>query len=166
MCADAAVLTDYQIFSYEANDLSKGWEITAAYLWPKDMRAEIGGSDGHLANAACLATDVCNYTQANDITNASDNRQCGWIQQGYQMRHSSTADFLGTAGGPPVPSAFILDPQTIVSTNLYLNFTSINDFTTNPDREWCYMVILKPKKMNPSDSILQIIKSTAQDVSN
>ena len=56
--ADNAILTDKQIFIYEAGDLTKGWEVDSAYIWPRDTRAEIGSADGQYQTNVSLATST------------------------------------------------------------------------------------------------------------
>lgn len=165
---DNALQADQQIFSYEANDLTRGWEIVSCYIWPKDTRAEIGSADGQWQACFSIATDTIDRAGLTftDICDAQDNRQCGWLQCGYQMRASSVADFLANSGNPPNPAKFVLDPQTIVVSSLYLNCYSTSDSSTSPSRLWNYMVVLKPKKMSPMATILHIIKGKGQDVSN
>jgi hypothetical protein len=151
---DNAILTDKQIFIYEAGDLTKGWEVDSAYIWPRDTRAEIG------------TADEINATQFDQVSNAADNRQMGWCNAGYQLRSSSVGDFLANSGNPPNPASFTLDPQHIVKKGLWLNFCSTSDSTTSPPRLWNYLVVLKPRKLSTSEAILHLIKNVAQDVDN
>ena len=65
---DNAILTDKQIFIYEAGDLTKGWEVESAFIWPRDTRAEIGTADGQYQANASLATDTINATQFDSIS--------------------------------------------------------------------------------------------------
>lgn len=165
---DNALRADQQIFSYEANDLTRGWEIVSCYVWPKDTRAAIGSSDGHFEACFSIATDTIDRAGLTfvDICDAEDNRQCGWLQSGFNIRDSTVGDFLSNAGNGPLPDRFVLDPQTVVVSSLYLNCYSTSDSSTSPSREWNYMVVLKPKKMSPMATILHIIKGKGQDVSN
>jgi len=163
---DNAILTDEQIFIYEAGDLTKGWEVESAFIWPRDTRAEIGSSDGQYQANASLATDTINATQFDTISDASDNRQMGWCNAGYQLRSSSVGDFLANSGNPANPAAFVLDPQHIVKKGLWLNFCTTSDSSTSPARKWNYLVVLRPKKLTASEAILHLIKNVAQDVDN
>jgi hypothetical protein len=165
---DNALQADQQIFSHESNDLTRGWEIISAYVWPKDTRAEIGSADGQFQACFSLATDTINRAGLTftDICDAGDNRQVGWLQAGYQLRASAVADFLANSGNPANPAKFVLDPQTVVTNGLWLNCYSTSDSSTSPAREWNYMVVLKPKKLAPMVTILQMIKTRGQDVDN
>lgn len=164
---DNALRADQQVFSYEANDLTRGWEIVAAYIWLKDVRADIGTSDGQWQACFSLATDTIDRAGLTftDICDATDNRQCGWMECGFQMR-AAGSDFLANSGNPPTPTAMVLDPQTVVTSSLYVNCYSTSESTTSPSRLWNYMIVLKPKKLHPMETILHLIKGKGQDVSN
>jgi hypothetical protein len=168
--ADSALIEDHQIFSYEANDLTRGWELVRAYCWPRTTRADTGSTNGQFQACFSIATDtiglVGEAVPFPDVCNADDNRQCGWLQAGYQRRISGVEDFLANSGNGPNPAEFVLDPQTVVVSSLYLNGYTTSDSTSNPPRKWNYMVVLRPKKMNPMQTILHIIKGKGQDVNN
>lgn len=165
---DNALAADQKIFSHESNDLTRGWEILEAYVWPKDTRAAIGAADGQYQACFSIATDTIDRAGLTftDICDASDNRQVGWCQAGYQLRDSSVSDFLANSGNSPNPAKFVLDPQTVVTHGLWINSYSTSDSSTSPSREWNYMIILKPKKLAPMVTILQMIKTRGQDVTN
>jgi len=163
---DNARIVDEQVFQYEANDLTRGWEIERAYMWPRTTRAETGADNGQYQAVFTLATDTIGNVGFDEISNAQDNRQCGWLQAGYQRRQSAVADFLANSGNSPNPAEFVLDPQTVVTSSLYLNGYTTSDSSTSPTRQWNYMVVLKPKKMQPMQTILHIIKGKGQDVTN
>lgn len=161
-----AELANTRIFEYEANDLTKGWEVVDAYIWPKDTRAITGAAHGHLQLCASLLTDNARYTDFADACNAADNRQIAWLQSGYLMRDISSDDFLSNGSNPPNPAKFTIDPQHIAVNGLWIQAYATSDSTTNPTREWNYMVVLKPKKLDPKETILHFIKNVAQDIVN
>jgi len=163
--ADNARITDHQVFIYEANDLTRGWIVKGAYVWPKTTRASIGTADGQFQLCASIATDTIGSAGFDEICDATDNRQIGWIGSGYQMRASSD-DFLANSGNPSSPDAFTIDPEHVVSNGLWINAYSTTDSSTSPTREWNYMIILQPKKMDPKETILHLIKNFAQDIDN
>jgi len=163
---DNARIVDEQVFQYEANDLTRGWEIERAYMWPRTTRAETEPDNGQSQAVFTLATDTISTVGFDEISNAQDNRQCGLLQAGYQRRQSAVADFLANSGNGPNPAEFVLDPQTIVTSSLYLNGYTTSDSSTSPTRQWNYMIVLKPKKMQPMQTILHIIKGKGQDVDN
>jgi len=162
---DNARMVDHEIFSYEANDLTRGWEIESAHVWVRESRAATGSASGMLQATFSLATDLVGTLGFEDLCSAEDNRMCGWIQAGYRRRDSPVNDFITNQGGA-WPASFIIDPQTVVVSSLYINGATISDSSTSPSRLWNYMVVLKPRKMQPMQTILHIIKGKAQDVDN
>lgn len=167
---DNAQMVNHQVFTYEANDLTRGWEVMEAYVWPSTVRAETGADNGQFQACFSLATDTIAHIDGSPLTfpeivNAEDNRQCGWLLTGWQRRQSVVADFLSN-GGSSWKANFLLDPQTIVTASLYLNGYTTTDSSSSPSRVWNYMVVLKPKKMQPMQTILHIIKGKGQDVTN
>ena len=163
---DNARSTDNQIFRYEANDLTRGWILKEAYFWPSTYRAGIGSSDGQYQINASLATDKIGSAGFDEIMDASDNRQVAFMAAGFQLRDGPVSDFLSNSGNGPYPSAFVIDPETIVANGLYLNAYSTSESSTSPTRTWNYLVVLEPKKLDPKQTILHLIKNYAQDVEN
>lgn len=167
MTDNEPAVVDKEVFIYEAGELSKGWEIERAYLWPKTTRASIGTSDGQFQVCASLATDKSYSLDFETISNAADSRQIAWCNSGYQLRAAGTdEDFLANSGNNPNPAEFVIDPQSIVKKGLWLNAFATSDSATEPTRDWNYMIILRPKKLSSQEAILHLIKNVAQDVSN
>lgn len=166
-CDDNAVVVDQRIFQYDAVDLTKGWKVKEAWIWPKTIRAVTGTGDGQLTLAGSLATDSgISDSSFGPQMDAADNRQIGWLNVSYQFRDANT-DFLArNNGGFTEGNRLLIDPNTIVATGLYINMYVSSDNTNSPSRDYNYVVILEEKKMQESETILQIIKSTAQDVDN
>lgn len=152
-----------KIFTYEAADMTRGWEIESAYCFPQDIR-ETYANDGQFVAQHTLLTDVAAYTNFDQITDVTDNRQCGWLITGWVGRDGNFITNNGAAMSEG--SRFVLDPHTIVVNQLWIYSTSINDTGSSPSRTWNYLVILKPIKMKPEQTILQIVKGTGQNVSN
>ena len=151
------------IFTYEAQDMTKGWEISHAYIFPETIRGTYTSS-GQSVYQFTLLTDRAAYTDFGQITNVTDNRQCGWNIQGWVAR---AGNFIANNGAPLVQaSQFVLDPHTIVVNQLWIYSESITDGGASPSRTWNYLVVLKPKKMRPEQTILQIVKGTGQNVTN
>ena len=169
--ADNAISADTQVFSYEANDLTRGWVVEAAYMWPTTTRAGTGSAHGQFQLVASIATDTITPIDPTDLTadmisTAEDNRQIGWLGAGYQRRESSVSDFLANSGNSPNPAAFTIDPEHIIAKGVWLNMFTTSDSTTSPTRDWSYMVVLRPKKLDPKETILHLIKNVAQDITN
>lgn len=164
---DNAMSADNEIFLYEANDLTRGWVVEAAYLWPVSIRAGHGNVNGQMMVAASIATDTITPADPTDldfdqICNASDNRQIGFLNSGYQMR-SGGGDFIANSGNPAGPVPFVIDAEHIVANGLWINAYSTTDSSTSPARDWNYMVVLRPKRLDPKETILHLIKNVAQD---
>lgn len=163
---DNARITDQQIFTYEGVDLTRGWEVEKAYIWCTSQRGA-NVSDGQMQCAASIATDTIGSVGFDAICDSNDNRQIGWCTWGYQTRSGSGAsDFIAHSGNPSGPVPFVLDPEHVVTQALYLNHYSTTEDTDATSREWSYLVVLRPKKLDPARAILYRIKNVAQDVSN
>ena len=158
--------TDIQVFTYEAGDLTKEWEVDSAYIWPSTTSFTSAVTTDHQFQICCsLATDESGSIGFDAICNAGDNRQMGWCQSGYQYRSGNT-DFLANSGNDPNPAEFTLDPQHIVKNGLWLNVATYSEVDETVERTWNYMIILKPKKLTASEAILHLIKNVAQDIDN
>lgn len=164
--ADNARITDHEIFRYEANDLTRGWIVEAVYIWPATLRAPMTGGDGGYQLSSSIATDLIGSASFDGICDASDNRQIAWCQAGWTHRESAVTDFISNSRNPPAPCPYVVDPEHVVANGLWLNMYTTSDYSEGNDREWCYMVILKAKKMDPKETILHLIKNVAQDVVN
>ena len=163
---DNAQVVNHQIFSYEANDLTRGWIVEAAYIWPSTTRVSVGAHGGFQA-VATLTTDTLVDTGGfDDKSDASDNRQIGWCNSGYLVRDSAVTDFLSNQSNPPNPAPFVIDPEHVVAQALYLQFYTTSDQSVGAERDWNYMVILRAKKLDPKETILHLIKNVAQDITN
>ena len=73
---DNARTLDNQVFSYEANNLTRGWKVKSFYVWPATIRAETGTGDGQFMICATLATDSVAGTAPSfdEISSVADNR--------------------------------------------------------------------------------------------
>lgn len=164
--ADNALGPHFEILRYESPDRTKAWKIREAYLWPSQVYEEIGSSDGQYCLTAHLATDAWTMTAFDELMVASDNRQCGWCYKQFVIRHDSSGDMLVPANPGGIMPEFLLDPDTTVSTNLYLAFSGKSEFTTSPSREWNYMVVLEEIHVEPAESVFLQIKGMGQQISN
>jgi len=160
--ADNAIYQE-NIFDYVSPDRKKGWKVDRAYFWPLTTRAEIGGSDGQYNAEMNLATDEMRVTAFDAIMDCSDNRLCGFGASGFSIRNGGPSDFLAYQSLNMLPELTI-DPDVIVTKELWLNFQSTSESSTSPTREWCYMVVLKEVKLTPSESLFQQIKGMGQSV--
>ncbi|MBT6684041.1 MAG: hypothetical protein HOB55_04180 [Euryarchaeota archaeon] len=154
-----------QIFSYEANNLTRGWKVKNFYWWPASLRGETGTADGQFMIAATLYTDSTGSMGFDDISGVADNRAIAWVQRGYNRRNSAVADFITTPTGLEDNRA-LLDPDHIVNNALFINAYSTSDSSTSPERIYNYYVELEEIKLTPAQAILSIIKGKAQDIDN
>ena len=161
--ADNARLNDYQVFTYEAGDLTRAWIVKEFYLWPRDFRAQGTTSDGQFLVCASLATDVIGSTGFDEILNVDDNRQIGWLAKGYNLRNASS-DFIAGPTGITPDNAALLDPDHVINNELFINLYTTSDDTNSATRRWNYLVILEPKKISPVEAILQLVKGKAQNI--
>lgn len=164
--ADNAIYQQ-NIFDYVSPDRKKGWKVDRAYFWPLTTRAEAGGSDGQMTAEMNLATDTLGRNGAADfvsIMDCSDNRLCAFGASGFSLRQGSgPSDFLAYQSLNMLPELTV-DPDVIVTKELWINFQSTTESGVSPTREWCYMVVLKEVKLTPSESLFQQIKGMGQDV--
>ena len=154
----------HRIFSYEDNDLTKGWRIKEAYVWCSTVRADFGDDLGQFLMQTALHTDsgldMADWGQ----WGAFDNRIIGWSNQSFNER---AGNFLSNVGSSfSTATRMIVDPNHVVARDLFLSFQSRSDGADAPVLDWSYMIVLEPMKMNPSETILSIIKSVAQDIDN
>jgi hypothetical protein len=162
--ADNANGQHENIFDYVSPDRSRGWKIKEAWIFPKSLRAEIGGSDGQLVCQAHLATDTWTIAAFDEAVDVTDNRQCAWSTNQYVLR-AAGSDFIAPANGIPDCGRFVCDPDTIIVKELYIAATISSESTTSPTREWNYLIILEELSISPSESIMQQVKGIGQDVS-
>lgn len=160
--ADNALYTE-NIFDYVSPDRKKGWKVDRAYFWPLTTRAEIGGSDGQYNAEMNLATDEMRVISFDSIMDCSDNRLCAFGASGFSIRNGGPSDFLAYQSLNMLPELTV-DPDVIVTKELWINFQSTSESSTSPTRQWCYMVVLKEVKLTPSESLFQQIKGMGQDV--
>lgn len=160
--ADNAIFQQ-NIFDYVSPDRTKAWMIDGAFFWPITTRKEIGGSDGQYNASMSLSTDQIEITAFDLIMDPSDNRTCAWGASGFSIRHGGPSDFLAYQSLNRC-AELLVDPDVLVSKELHLNFQSTSESSTSPTREWGYMIVLKERKVTPSQSLFQQIKGMGQDV--
>ena len=161
---DALGPSPHQIFSYEDNALTKGWKVREAYVWPASVRLAFGSGTGQFLMQSVLHTDTGLDMSDWGKWGAFDNRIIGWNNTTFQER---AGNFPSNNASSFVPaSQMILDPDHVIARELYVSFQSQSDGGDSPPMEWNYLVVLEPMKLTPSETILSIIKSVAQDIDN
>lgn len=156
------ITRDNLIFQYESHDRTRGWRVTEAYLWPASSTTSVVGDDMQNIRAI-LATDQLGRITDN-LLDISDTRKFGFLNQQYLLRNATT-DFQTPNGQSIRDSAFLIDPDTIITNAVYLTVKSFEDGVATNVRNWSYLVIMKPLKISPEESILQQLKGIGQDVS-
>jgi hypothetical protein len=159
-----AITAPLKIFSYEDNDLTRGWKIKQAYVWLSSVREDFGSSTGQFLMQSVLHTDTGLDVSTWGKWGAFDNRIIGWNNQSANERAGNFASNTGSSF--KTQTELILDPNHVVCRDLFLSFQSQSDGGDSPGMEWSYMVVLEPMKLTPSETILSIIKSVAQDIDN
>lgn len=163
--ADNAILSNHQVFTYEAGDLTRAWKVKAFYIWPADIRGAIGSADGQYMMAANIATDVTPGSAFTPISDCTDIRQIGWMQRGYNLRDDAN-DFINAHTGLVTDSQGLIDPDHVINNELFINAYTTSSSSVAFSRKWNYMVVLDAIKISPTQAILQLIKGKAQDISN
>lgn len=161
--ADNSRSLNNKIFEYESNDLTRAWKVTKFLMWPADVRANIGTTEGQMNFVGTLSTDSVGSIPFNDISSVADNRFIGWIQRGFNVRNESTDDFLAAPTGMEASYGYV-DPDHVMNDQLFIHSYNTKDGTTNPDRNWNYIVEIEAIKITESEAILSIIKGKGQDV--
>tara|TARA_R100000781_G_scaffold106559_1_gene70607 strand:- start:1324 stop:1863 length:540 start_codon:yes stop_codon:yes gene_type:complete len=165
--ADNAIM-DYplNILTYSSPDRTKAWKIRKWWMWPKNVRAEIGSQDGQFQLNAALTTDSWLINDAETITDVSENRNCGWLSAGYSIRHGAGAsDFLADQSRGDIPEG-IIDEDRLITDRLYIVAQTTSESGTSPSREWNYMVVVDAVKVTPLESVVQQLKGVGQDLEN
>jgi len=160
----SGVSEDNLIFSYESNDLTRGWKVKRFHLWFTDPHAWTGASERGTQFAAIfgkLQTDV----QTSTVMDASDNREFGWLTNTYQLNHSR-AQVAQTNPLIQRDVNIVMDMDHVIVRELFLTL----GMYTSSDHEGSlmdisYLVEIEEFKVTPTETILQIVKGTGQSVS-
>jgi hypothetical protein len=163
---DNALGTENLLIDYVSPDRERAWRIEAAWLWPVECRGDMDtDANGMMVAQACLHTDNILFQKFDDMNNPSDNRLCAFYQQQYSQRSQSAVfDFIVPNGVNITENQFLIDPDTLVTKELYLSLSTTRDGTTSPDRLWGWMVLLREEKVSPAQSLFAQIKGMGQDV--
>jgi len=163
---DGSIGTMTNILDYISPDRTRAWRLTGAWLWPKEIQAETGTSDGMMGVGAMLSTDFFKVVQFNDQLDAADNRQCAWYYKQYLNRANGTDYLVPNASSIPESCRFLIDEDTLIVKELYLQVMCRSETATNPSREWNYLIALEEVKVTAWESLFQQIKGIGQDQDN
>ncbi len=160
--ADNGVTANHSIFDYVSVDRTKAWKVTGAFVWPVEWWGVAIGGPGFLALVANLSTDTAKYNQ-NQIVDPSENRSFAWGQQTYNHRDDNV-HFLTPNGVPLGRMDMLIDPEHLVTKELYINFATATDVDIANVREWGWMVVLEEVKVSAAESLFQQIKGMGQNL--
>lgn len=154
---------DNLLFDYVSPDRTRAWKITDAHIWPVDWNDGSLGTDGFMILNASLATD--SGVLRDNIVDPSENRTCAWGQQTYNTREAAgTIDFICPNSTSLGRMDFLIDPETLVTKELYLNVWAQSEVDVTFHRRWGFMVTIEEQTITPSQSIFQQIKGMGQDI--
>lgn len=162
--ADNAVGKTVNIFDYVSPDRTRAWKVIKAHFWPIDHRADTGGDgNGKYVMTSTLYTDTAKLVDWAASLNPGENRSFGYgIWSGYKFENGGS-DFIAAHGSDGIVE-YIIDPDTMVTKELWIAFASTAFGTTNPTRKWGYMIQLESRKVTSSESLFQQIKGMGQNV--
>ena len=122
----------------------------------------IHAADGFLLLQAALGTDQGKFNH-DELSDPTENRLFAWAQQNYNHRDAPT-DFITPNGFPLNQARFLVDPDTLITKEMYISVGTTTDRDESKAREWGYMVILEEQKVSASESLFQQIKGMGQDI--
>lgn len=159
---DNQVLANYNVFDYVSPDRTRAWKVQEAYIWPVESSGPNVGTDGFCLLTAMLATDTGKFNH-DELSDPTENRGFAWAMQNYNHRDAPT-DFLTPNGFPLNQARFLVDPDTVITKELYINIATRTDYDLSSAREWGWMIILEEQKVTPAQSLFQQIKGMGQDL--
>jgi len=153
-----------RIFDYVSPDRTRAWKVTRAYVWPITIRADTStNADGKYLAAWTLYTDDGSAVIWNDVSDPTENRAFAWSHWAGYCRDNGSDDFITPEAQHGI-AEFVIDPDTLIVKELWIGGSCTKEGTTNPTREWGYMIILEENKISPSQSVFQQIKGMGQNV--
>ena len=97
----------------------------------------------------------------------SDNRLFAWMQQQYMTRGTTSGgstDFIVPNSGLNTSNKFIIDTDTTIVKELWIQMGTSQDGTDEPVRTWNYLINLEEIKISPEQSVFQQIKGMGQSI--
>lgn len=162
LLADNSVTANHQIMDYVSPDRTKAWRVKEAYIWVVDWWGVSIGGTGFLSLAGALSTDTGKFNQ-NELTDPSENRMFAWAHQTYNHRNNN-ALFVTPNATPLGRMNMLVDPDHMITKELYISVGSATDIDENALREIGYLIIVEEEKVSPSTSVFQQIKGMGQDL--
>ena len=161
---DGATTSNVLVFDYVSPDRSRAWRVDGAWIWPITVRGDVG-IDGVVGLNAILQTDqiLDKPIRINEISDPTDNRVFAWAQNKYNIRDAED-DFMVSDSGFLRDAQFVIDPDTLVTKELYLSCAMTSDSSLSTEREWGYLIVLREERVSSSESLFQQIKGMGQNV--
>lgn len=160
---DNQLLVNELLFDYSSPDRTRGWKVKEAYIWPVETQKAIHNNNGFMVLCAMLATDHGKFNK-DEISDPTDNRTFAWAQQNYNTREGDGSNFITPNGFPLNQARFLVDPDTIITKELYISICNSADKDVSDLREWGWLIILEETKLTPSESVFQQIKGIGQSI--
>lgn len=160
--SDNSVKANHLVFDYTSPDRTRAWKVIRAYVWPVDWWNVTLADDGFMTCVAALATDSGKFNQ-NELTDPTDNRLFAWGQQTYNTRNA-TNDFITPNGVALGNMEMLVDPDHLITQQLYINIGSQCDIDVSQVREWGWLIVLEDRKVTAAQSVFQQIKGIGQDI--
>ena len=160
---DNQLSVNHLVFDYQSSDRTRAWKVTEAYVWPVEAQKAIHNNNGFMVMQAALGTDVGKFNK-DELNDPTENRLFAWAQQMYNTREGDGSNFIGPNGFPLNQAQFLIDPDTIVTKELYINICNSADKDVSSAREWGWLIILEELTISPTLSLFQQIKGIGQDI--
>lgn len=161
--ADNSILDPQRIFDYVSPDRTRAWRVVRAVMWPLTIREDVSSDpDARYITQSALLTDNKKGTVWNNMCDPTENRSFGWAMWGGYTRENASSDYI--VGDSGQFAEYWVDPDTIITKELWISFANTKEGTNNPTREWGYMIELEEIKVSPSQSVFQQIKGMGQDI--
>lgn len=162
--SDNGVTANHRVFDYVSPDRTRAWKVIEAYVWPVDWWNVTLPNNGYMLAVAALATDTGKFNQ-NEICDPTENRMFAWAQQQYQTREAAAAsDFIVPNSTALGNMKMLVDPDHLITKELYINFSNTSDTDVSAVREWGWLIIMEERRITPTQSVFQQIKGMGQDL--
>ena len=160
---DNQVTANALIFDYASTDRTRAWRVKEAFIWPVEPRlASAVSGDGFMLLVAALGTDSGKFNH-DELSDPTENRLFAWAQQTYNTRNAPT-DFITPNGVALGQMRMLVDPDTLITKEIYINVGTTTDVDESYLREWGYLIIVEEQKVSAAESLFQQIKGMGQDI--
>jgi hypothetical protein len=162
--SDNGVTANHRVFDYVSPDRTRSWKVIEAYVWPVDWWGVTLADDGFMIATAALATDTGKFNQ-NEMCDPTENRMFAWAMQTYNTREAAAAvDFITPNATALGNMRMLVDPDHLITKELYINFANTSDTDVSQVREWGWLILLEERRISAVQSVFQQIKGMGQDI--